>query len=394
MKIVFFISIHRHGRGGHAHSLNHISREIGKHNEVKIISIGPGKSNIIEANPYFHKHLYFNGLNVFNIKRELEVLKTEFKPNIYHCFDVGSYNVIRLFVSSKKNKIVLNKCGGPNPTKYRFPFVYNLVLFSLENKSWFENNSKFRNTFISLIPNRVQEISHDPDFHPIEKQPKDFNFVRICRIGNTYKKSINDSINLIESLLQKGFKNVKLYIIGVVEDKFIYDELKQNNLVKYGEVVILTDTNYTTEASKMLYLADAIIGTGRGLMESSSLSKPVLAIDKNGDLPVLLDEINFEDAFKTNFSERNVFSNTKFEKNLNNVIKLITDEVYYSEISTFSKSCFDKFFDLEKVTQYYIKAYNNSVFGNRKLLSDLPLILLNLISYYRSSKKNKRAIKL
>ena len=59
MKILFFISAVKHGKGGHSHSLNVISREIAKNAEVQICGIGAGRSYILEQNPYFKKdHQY------------------------------------------------------------------------------------------------------------------------------------------------------------------------------------------------------------------------------------------------------------------------------------------------------------------------------------------------
>jgi len=391
MKILYFISVHSYGRGGHFHSLNHISQKLGEKHEVKIISIGPGKSDIIESNPHFHKHIKFKGFDFFKLKKIIRKESRLFKPDIYHCFDVGSYNIIRLIISSRKNKLILNKCGGPNPTQ--FPYVSNLILFSVENKEWFEGKRKFRNTNIYLIPNRVNQLALDSEFQPIEKHQDDFIFVRICRIHRLYKKSIQDSMNLISQLLSAKLKNIKLYVIGVVLDTDLLDDLKNSELVKNGHVIFLTDPEYTKEASKMLYLADAVIGTGRGLMEAASLRKPVLAIDKNRETPVMLNETYFDDAFKTNFSERNTFIQLNPDENLKNIIRLIRDKSYYSEISEFAFNCFEQFFNLSKVAQAYPLAYKQSSYGNRKLLMDSFLILQSLLYFYRSYQNSLTILK-
>lgn len=385
MKILYFISVHGHGRGGHFHSLNHISKKIGEEHDVKIISFGPGKSDIIESNTHFIRHIDFNGLNLIKLRKIIKHEILIFKPDIIHCFDVVCYNVVRLFITSRKFKIVLNKCGGANPTN--FPHVKNLILFSLENQEWFKNNSKFKNTNIHLIPNRVKPLQLKPDFKPIEKNPGDFIFMRICRIGLAYKKSIKDAINLISLLLKSNIPNVKLYIIGVVENNEVYEELKNNTLVNSGHIVFLTEEEYTHEASKMLYLADVVIGTGRGLMEAASLGKPLLAIDKNGKIPVLLNDLNFNDAFKTNFSERNIFYKFNNEDNIKSILQLINDKDCYKANSSFVLHSFKEYFSLEKAKEAYSAAYNESKTSKRKLISDLPFILRSTLNFYRSYSK-------
>ena len=390
MKIFYFISIHSHGRGGHAHSLNHISRKIGEKHDVKIMSIGPGKSDIIESNPHFRKHINYKGFDILKLRRKIRNEIKIFNPDIYHCFDLGSYNIVRLLVSSKKHRIVLNKCGGPNPIE--FPYVNNLVLFSKENQEWFEGQNKFKKTNMFLIPNRVIPLELRPDFHPINKEKNDFIFVRICRIGNTYKKSILDSMNLISKLYESNFKKIKLYIIGAVEDEDVLKDLKYNEHVINGRIVFLTQSEYTSEASKMLYLADAVIGTGRGLMEAASLKKPILAIDKNRNIPVLLDENHFMDAFKTNFSERNTFKDLNTHDNLNNISKLIYDLKYYNEVSSFAYNCFNIYFNINNVNELYFSAYKQSGTSKRKILNDAPMILKTMISFYRSSQNFKNKI--
>lgn len=385
MKILFFISVHGHGRGGHFHSLNHISMKIGEENDVKIISFGPGKSDIIESNPHFLRHINFKGLDFFKLRKIIKQEARIFNPDIFHCFDVGSYNIIRLIIPSNKNILVLNKCGGSNPI--HFPYVKNLILFSIENQEWFKKQSKFKNTNVHLIPNRVKSLQLDTDFVPIEKNPEEFVFMRICRIGHMYKKSIQDSINLILKLLEGNLKNVKLYLIGVVEDADVFEELINHILVKSGHLVILTESIFTNEASKMLYLADAVIGTGRGLMEAASLGKPLLAINKNGEIPILLNEMNFNDAFKTNFSERNVFPKLNDDENIKSIAQIIYDKESYLANSFFVTQSFEKYFSLEKAKEEYSVAYKQSKTSKRKLFADLPFILRSILNFYLSYKK-------
>jgi glycosyltransferase involved in cell wall biosynthesis len=389
LKILFFISVHGHGRGGHFHSLNHIAKEIGKKHQVKIISIGSGRSEVIKENLHFLGHLNFYGLNFTATKQKITRIFKEFNPDVLHFFDVDSYNAIRLLANIKKTKVAVNKCGGPNPTVY--PYVKNLILFSQENFDWFKIKKKFQDSNIALIANRVIPIVIDPSFQPIMKARNKFTFLRICRIGLTYKKSIKDSIRLIESLNFMGIYNVKLIVIGTVENWEVYKELA--NLIENQNVEIefITDPNLTREASKMLYLADAVIGTGRGFMEAASLGVPLLTINGNGDLPVVVDEENYCEAFKTNFSERNVFKLHDDNKNIEKIKKIIFEKNFYNEMSLFSKKIFNRDFDITLVSNKYLKFYDTILLDKKSVLTDLFNILRYTIKdFLLSSIKNKQ----
>lgn len=370
MRVLFIITVRGHGRGGHFHSLNHISQAMGENAEVSICTYGTGRSQVLETNPHFKKHIFYNGKNFIKYKKEVQTMLESFKPDILHFFDTAAYNTFSLFFNINKYKIFLNKCGGPNPVE--FPLVQNLILFSEENKIWFEANSKFNKTNIEVIPNRVNPELLRFNFNKQIEKKDAFCFVRIARIGNAYKKSILDSICLVEKLSRDG-KNVHLYIIGTIQDNKIAEEIrtKANGL----PITMITDDCYTQKASDMLYLADAVIATGRGIMEATSLGKPILTPAKNNELPVLVNVNNFKKFFDTNFSERNVAPDECLKTNYVEIIKLIDDDEFFDKLSLFSKKVFDENFStasgIPKYLTFYKKNKNNSdlklsVFSNLK----------------------------
>jgi hypothetical protein len=387
MNVLFFIDAQGHGSGGHYHSLNHISKELGKGHEIKIISIGMGFSKIIAENPYFLYHFKFNGINILQLFKKINKTIESFRPDIIHFFDMSSYNVLRLNISSKKFRVISNKCGGPNR---EWPFVNNLILFSQENYEWYTKLPKFRITKISLIPNRVKQLEVNESYKPVSKDPDSFNFVRICRIGEGYKKSIRDSVNLVNYLHGKGHTKVKLYVIGAIEDNNVYNELINETKGNADSVSFLTATHFTKEASLMLYLADAVIGTGRGFMESASLGKPLLAINAEDNYPVLITQNNYSGAFKTNFSQRNIFESYDSDENLRNIEKVILEKEYYRQLSVFSSGLFQKYFSISKAFQAYTEAYENARFGPNGYSRDLIMILKNLYHFTLSGLKRTK----
>lgn len=388
MKILFLITNENQGVGGHYHSLNQISKKIAEKHQVKIVSIGPGYSNIIESNPYFMKNIYFNGFNIYSLNKELKIIISTFKPDIYHCFDHSAYNIIRLKVSTIKNKIVINKCGGPNP--HSFSHALNLILFSYENYLWFQSQVKYNSSNVYLIPNRVNKIEKLNVIQPFNKLKNRFHFIRICRICSVYEKSIVDSINLIEKLLSVNVNNIMLYIIGTIEEVNVFNKYIIHPLVKSGYVIFITKSKYTSNASKMLYLADAVIGTGRGLMESASLSIPLLTINSEGDIPVLLNSENFNDALMTNFSERNFFVMHKNQENFEEIIKLINNQDFYLKMSEFSKKMFDRYFNIKFIACEYSKVYINAKYGKRHIIDDFEHILRSFKNFFLYSLKFKK----
>ncbi|MBM1106761.1 hypothetical protein JQC67_11475 [Aurantibacter crassamenti] len=384
MRILFVISVMGHGKGGHFHSLDHISRIIGTNLEISIITVGPGQSEVIENNPNFEEHIFFNGINLLKFNNDIKRVLTSFKPAILHFFDSTSYNIVRPFVSNDI-KLIVNKCGGPNPID--FPRVDNLVLFSKENREWFVNKEKFKDTNISLIPNRTTAIVTTKNSE-YKKEPDSFNLMRIARIGTAYIKSITDSILLLETLKELSGAQLKLYIIGTVQDYEVYNEL-MDQISNRSDIIIITDNKYTQQASKMLYLADAVIATGRGIMEASSLGLPILTPATNSKLPLLVNEVNFQTFFATNFSERNIASQDDLEKNINLVANLILDANYYNQVSILSKDFFDKYFNIDKALEKYKQAYLSAINSNKNRVAWYSDFFLKLKDFKRCYKHSK-----
>jgi glycosyltransferase involved in cell wall biosynthesis len=353
MRILFLIGYFNKNNGGHFHSLHHISSEIATQHEVRIVSIGSPIETIINNNQNYSQHIDFNGKNLIQVVNTLNKIKNEFKPEIIHFFDKHIYVLYQKLVVKSQAKCIMHVCGGQNPKS--FPFIDFLVLFSVENKMWFAAQKKFSETDIFLIPNRVHAIKLDLARQPIEKDGV-FSFVRISRIGSYYQKSLLSSINLINKLSQDGFKT-RLYIIGNVEEVVVLNNLK-SSVLPNADVVFLTDKKYKDEASQMLYLADAVIATGRSAMEAMSLGLPVLTPLKNIKLPTLVTTKNFDDLFLTNFSERNFLEGKSEREVYTEVISLITIDALRKDLGLESKKHFEENFDVKKVIETYNKMYS------------------------------------
>lgn len=352
MKVLFFIFVSAGGKGGHFHSLNQISLEIAKSNpSIRIITFGREESPILNDNPCFYKHLYFSKSNFINFYLTLKDEIKSFNADVLHFFDAHSFNIFFPLSFSSKRKIVVNKCGGPNPNAY--PIVPNLILFSEENKKWFLTNKLYNNSNIKVIPNRSVVVK-TREQQEYSKNSKSFNIVRICRIGSTYYGSILNGINLIKELSKRNI-NTKFYVIGKVVDESIYKQLVDHSIG--FNIEFITEEKFTTEASKMLYLADAVLGTGRSAMEACSLGLPTLMPSKHYDFPVILNKDNFDKYFEKNFTDRVGSEVLEQETILQEIIKLIENKENYKELSAFSKEVFNKYFDVSQAGKNYLKFY-------------------------------------
>lgn len=354
VKVLYVISVRSNGSvGGHAYSLDHITSQfVNSKLEFEIISIGLNEVTLYENNPHYFGNFYFNGKNYYkfliNIKQYLKLNHFD----IIHCFDKDCYNILKSIRCFRKYKFVLNKCGGANLNFY--PIAERIIVFSKENLDWFKKQRKFNRTILHLIPNRVNKNKLTLKTKRKVPESNSFVFVRISRISEYYFKSLIGSIDLIRSLNEKGH-DVKFYIIGSIQDEIVY-----NRLIKYCDgsenIKLLTNAEYTVNASKMLYLADAVIGTGRSVMEASYLNLPTLTTAENLNYPVLLTKDNFDDFFYNNFSGRTVYPNAK--SNISSIEKLILDQKYYSDSTSFMRNVFEKYFNVELAKVKYLDIYD------------------------------------
>lgn len=354
MKVLFFISVMGHGRGGHFHSLNHIVEALSYHLDAQIVTVGKGKSHIIENNKSFLTHVNTDRFGFYGFRKRIMKIIFDFQPDILHCFDLNIYNLLKIGIYPMPVRIVVNKCGGPDPID--FPTVSHLVLFSEENKQWFEGKPKFKKTAIYLIPNRVnrKELLVEGN-GGVKKNDENFTFVRICRIGKSYQKSLEDSIRLIQKLILVGRSHVCLYIIGSIEDVNVLQKLQEQS---HGfPIKFLSDDIYTKKGSDMLYLADAVIATGRGIMEATALGKPVLTPAVNADIPILVAESNFSDFFTTNFSQRNVALAENLDSNFEDILSVIDNKEIYLKLANCSENIFLEHFDVNNGVAKYLKVY-------------------------------------
>lgn len=380
MKIIYFISTVGHGLGGHFHSLNTIASEMSKSNEVIVVNIGVKPSSVFSDCQFDYRFIEFKGFNFLQTLLKLKKIVKIENPDILHAFDLEAFSFVRILSLLYKKVNFLNKCGGPNPKRY-FPHCSNLILFSKENFNFFINSSNFKNTKLFLIPNRVNEVRID--FSRIESfklkyKIANINLLRISRIGRHYESSILQSINLLVWLKSQDIE-VKLIIIGAIQDQTIYEKLVEyakNNDVEQ-EIIFETSEEFTNNARELLTLGDMVIGTGRNFMEASSLDIKLLVPSIEGNYPIIVTNTNFDQVFLTNFSPRTLIKGFGENQNLSEIKEVLLRKSNFS-----SKKWFDEYFSSDKVLEKYSNAYLNSNKFNFRLTS--KGLLVNIIYSIRT----------
>lgn len=382
MKVLFIVYNDGNGTGGHFHSLFHISSQLGKFLTVGIISIGKRPSPVIADSGYFIEHFDFQGVrHLWQLQVRFNSLIQEFKPEIVHFFDTESFNTILSINSLKEYPVVFNKCGGKNPIRSNWQRFDELILFSKENYNWFRGNGSYNNSRLHHIPNRVRGLEFQTKQWPEKKSENEFTFIRVTRLGGAYEKTLMDSFNLIEKL-GSNFQ-VKLIVIGRIQDNQKFQGYVDYVKGKKLPVSFITDDR-ANKASDFLYLADAVIGTGRSLMEALSLGLPTLTPAKNSNFPILLTQENFFGFFDSNFSERNIATNSDLKDNYSVIKQLITDKKAYKSSSNLMLDLFNLHLSIDGIEKKYKGVYANALSsygGSNKFLANILFVLKQFIGH-------------
>jgi hypothetical protein len=350
MRVLYLISTFEKGMGGHYYSLESTLKSLKPKVDAVVINIGRMESPVISSLDCPKYQFIYKYFNFIKIQKRIESIIQEHQIDRIHCFDDRAYWFIRNY-RFKNIPVALTKCGGPNP-KY-FPKVDNLILFSEENKQKFKNRDGYKNTY--LVPNRILPFS--PNMEKVNSLKIKLNieddsmvFLRIARISHYYKESIFQSIRLVEQIPE-----AILIIVGQVIDQEVLNQIREKGL---DRVHIVDEKEYYKNAKEIIPICNFYIGTGRGVMEATSLKKIVLSPVMKRNYPALVTEKTFRSFFNTNFSERNIsqLSNSELLRELNEVIE---SKKRQKSLSNFSFQMFNENFNLKAKKDWYSQFYKN-----------------------------------
>ncbi|WP_158960382.1 glycosyltransferase family protein [Myroides fluvii] len=300
MKVVYLIYNGSNGLGGHFRSLKGLCVNWPIDFEYFIFQFGKVSSPVIES---IEKSKFIK--STFLALYEIIYLSKYVKNNeitIIHCYDSISFFIGRIVSFFTGVKLLYTKCGGPN-FAYT-PKCNSTILFSLENFDYLQDNNKEKIDYY-LIPNRI--ILPKCDDILLQKLKSEISYSKskeyVFRIGNInsyYKDSIRAAFEVANSRNSENFKSV-VVIIGKEYDDSLVKIINDFGNIEYYH---LNDDDYTGEASKCLFVADIVLGTGRGAMEAIGLDKEVFLYSSVLKQVIKVSNENFMNCLYYNFSER------------------------------------------------------------------------------------------
>jgi glycosyltransferase involved in cell wall biosynthesis len=380
MKIMYLIYVGSNGIGGHFYSLKSTVEAVSENTQCIIVNIGKGKSPVINSmNSKIYNVIYPDYHPIATILDLMKIVKLE-QPDAFHAFDINALFYTKIISHHYKKPYITTLCGGSNPIFY--PRVNNLILFSNENRKYFEANPKYNNTNIHLIPNRIQRPVQD--YNKIEEirrklDPKARIFLRIARISSFHKDSILQSIALINALNKENVRS-QLVIVGSIQDLDIYDEIAKQT---EENTILLTDERYTINASEIIDVSELVIGTGRGFMEGASMKKILLCPSTQSEYPILATKDNLFDLFDNNFSVRSYDDASTNTSNLNRIIQVLQNDDQRSALEDYMQQISQDYFEIEPIVGKYMEIYKELKYDPRIDILD-TFIHHGLITYDNS----------
>jgi len=309
MKIIYVISAFESantGAGGHYYSLQTIAEAFKEYTpsaDVSILSFGDFFPLALESSPIPVEHIDVRLGGIPSLFDALQRIASSGVTHL-HAFDRKAFFFARVIGILSASKIYLTKPGGPNP-KFYFPVCEDLFLFSRENLEYFTGHGRFNRCRKHLLPNRVKPPKlNDPRVGELSSRLKARNFIilRIARIGEYYLESIRQTVNLAQALREMGQPATAL-LIGYIQSENTLSQIKE---MLHQDDVVITDKYFAQQASGLIPVANAVVGTGRSLMEAALCDRLVLCPIVGSGLPLLVRRQNVQELMSTNFSERSV----------------------------------------------------------------------------------------
>lgn len=372
------ISCFGHGIGGHYYSLKTTADAVSEFSNVFIVSVGTTNCPLFSDLPNYHSIITKQPSikNIIQLCRFID----ENRIDVIHSFDEHIYLFSRIASLIKGCKIIHTKCGGLLPGRF-FPSVDNIVVYSNEDEKYFLSHKKFKKARVHFIPNRVFKIN--VDYESISKiksmLPSDlYIFLRISRFSGLHEKSIIASIELIRRLSSLG-KPVQLVIIGVIQDKEVYERIKS---ALPDNVFFETRPEYTVNATRLIELADFVIGTGRGAMEAIVHGIPLLSPVKDSETPIFVQPETVQKFLSFNFSERTELEESDLSGNYAKLLDVIDSKEILNDYLTKMSKFSEEYFEIKSALGKYKNLYANLP-SARFTLIDLMLHFIKVYRFYR-----------
>jgi len=371
LKACFLLGNVAHGCGGHSRSLKTTVEALQRKIECTVIDIGFRPSPVIASTKVKSYHVYYNGLNLWSAFRRIGRIIAEEEADVLHVFNSNVFFLARLMSIACHKPLLLTKCGGPSPRKY-FPCADQIVVYHMQDLDYFTSHSKFRDSQIHFIPNRVTRAQSNPSrIAGLRSRLRagGKTFLRIARFAPEYLPSMMQSINLVNRLNREGHA-CQLALIGAPQEPQVLEEVarreNENIRVFYGE-------EFTVDAHELIDAAEFVIGTGRGFMEAASRGRVLLTPLCEENLPLLVTEETFHRVFATNFSPRNRVDDYDEEANYRAIVRALKDPSFTRELCRQSIDYFERYFNIDHVIDKHERIARSAHLAKKLRPADLAL---------------------
>lgn len=304
-RVLFVITSRGKGTGGHHFSLRDLTARLRAHADVHIATVAirfpPSLADVPDVT-----FIPWSPYRLPGVLADLLALVRRFRPTHLHSYDPSALHLTRVLSLWTRLPLIHTQCGGPTPRR-NVPRAPDVVLFSEENRSGLAAHPRMADCRLHLIASRVNPVALDPARalalrRHIGWQPGDRVVLRINRLVHEYRPAMDQALAL-GALWRDTGARVHVVLLGSVGDEDLVREL-ESLAGRTPDVHVVTAPEFTTQAAALLGAADAVVGTGRGLMEAAFAGRVVFAPVAGHALPALLAPDTVDALAHANFSPR------------------------------------------------------------------------------------------
>lgn len=340
--------------GGHYRSAAAIARLLLGEYDVHLVTVGRRPSPAMASPDVRMTHIFAHAGLPGSARRRFAALMREADVRAVLAFDQKSGELVRPVARRLASGFVLVKPGGGQPRRY-YPRPAHQIAFMQADKLWLEARGRVSGTVIGLAPGRVfmplPNLATEAKLRTrINLRRDDLTIVRIGRIHSRYGAVNRAALRLSARLRSEGYP-ARLIMIGSVQDAA---ELAALEKMAGIEDAIVTDEDFTHEASRLLRLFRFNVGTGRGFMEGAAVGNIMLCAtqDPSHELPLLVTNENLERFSNDNFSPR-INPDCDPAANAARLIAVASDTSQQETLSANARVWFERKFSAESALDVY-----------------------------------------
>lgn len=340
------------GSGGHYYSLLQMATSLKREN--CIVVVGDFYPPVYEPGTAALVHSSFQDRMSADIGSAVDLSSV----SVVHSYDMPTSMLGCKLASVLGVPHVHTKAGGPPIKKWSLSYAHQIVFHRADYDFFNTRRPLLKPRRLGFISNRVCAPLPPAESRPVplfQQNPDAIKIIRICRIGETYKSTVMQSIALLQRLRERQV-NAVLAIVGKIEEQSVFSEIT-SSIAGLDGAQIYTDPHFTANASELVEQADVVVGTGRGFMEGMSHGKVMFFPVAGESLPCFATSDNYEVAFYHNFSTRIPRSALTDPAILFEEFIALIDANDFEGYARFSKQRFhdDHFIDVgaQKLEQFY-----------------------------------------